>query len=177
VELGSVQTPVTVHVDGRNVSPRRYAPRTAPPTLAPASVSRRLTTILWPCATRSTIQVCRCILAPVGALPKRISIPDARGTGASLRVTRHAQERKVVLSHWRDGVCVASTPIDLGEIPALIGVLAQALGDGTTISAPPSATHDAPSLWSSLRGRFRPSLAKVVELSLIRELQRERTAE
>src|ERR1039458_3627341 len=44
--------------------------------------------------------------------PKRLSIPDARGQGASLRVTRHPEQGKIVLSHWRDGLCVASTPIE-----------------------------------------------------------------
>ena len=61
--------------------------------------------------------------------PRRLSIPDARGQGATLRVTKHPEQRKIVLSHWRDGVCVASTPVELTEVPALIGVLADALGD------------------------------------------------
>ena len=56
------------------------------------------------------------ILTGVGGHPNRLHIPDARGQGASLRVTRHPDQRKVVLSHWRDGVCVASTPIELSEV-------------------------------------------------------------
>ena len=73
--------------------------------------------------------------------PRRLSIPDARGQGATLRVTKHPEQRKIVLSHWRDGVCVASTPVELTEVPALIGVLADALGDA--IDATPTAKQPA----------------------------------
>jgi hypothetical protein len=80
----------------------------------------------------------------------------------------------VVLSHWRDGICVASTPIEFTEIPALIGVLADALGDALPTSDSRSVVVSArPTLWSRARGLFRPPLAKVVELRLIREMQRE----
>lgn len=102
----------------------------------------------------------------VGALPNRLNIPDARGRGASLRVTRHSAQRKVVLSHWRDGVCVASTPVDLGELPALIGVLVAALGEGAASSPPPVSRGGPgkPSIWRQLRDHFRPTLGKIVEL-------------
>ena len=71
----------------------------------------------------------------------------------------------MVLSHWRDGVCVASTPVDLGELPALIGVLAEALGDAVAISPPPSRGRPGrPTIWRQLRDHFRPALGKVVEL-------------
>jgi hypothetical protein len=52
---------------------------------------------------------------------RSLSIPDARGQEVHLRVTRHPEQRKVVLSHWRDGLCVSSTPVEVGEVPALIG--------------------------------------------------------
>jgi hypothetical protein len=110
----------------------------------------------------------------VGALPKRLNIPDARGTGAYLRVTRHPDERKVVLSHWRDDVCVASTPVELNELPALIGVLADALGDA---AAEPDrdlvGSSTTPSRRSKLRNRLRPALAKVVDLRVRRPLPHE----
>jgi hypothetical protein len=112
----------------------------------------------------------------MGALPKRIGISDARDNGASLRVTRHPRQRKVVLSHWRDGVCVASTPIDIEEIPGLIGVLVGALGDAVSVSDPSASGHPAPSAWSKLRSRLRPSLANVVNLPLVRELHWEQAA-
>lgn len=95
--------------------------------------------------------------------PSRLAIPDARGQGASLRVSRHTDQGKVVLSHWREGVCVASTPIELSEVPALIGVLADALGD--------AIDRDIPVVGSSrlgfverVREWLRPRLAQVTEL-------------
>ncbi len=101
---------------------------------------------------------------------RRLSIPDARGHGATLRVTKHPEQRKVVLSHWREGVCVASTPVELSEVPGLIGVLADALGDaidGTeheSIPAPPGGR-----LLSAIRGWLRPRLAQITELRLVRD--------
>ena len=101
----------------------------------------------------------------VGALPKRLNIPDARGHGASLQVTRHPEQQKVVLSHWRDGICVASTPVDLAELPALIGVLAEALGDAAAMAPSPiTESPPSPSLRHRLMARFRPTFAKIVEL-------------
>jgi hypothetical protein len=110
------------------------------------------------------------ILTSVGGHPNRLHIPDARGQGASLRVTRHHDERKVVLSHWRDGVCVASTPIELSEVSALIGVLADALGDaiGATAPAPPASQRERPSVLATLRHWIRPKLAQITELRVVR---------
>jgi hypothetical protein len=81
----------------------------------------------------------------------------------------------VVLSHWRDGVCVASTPVDLCELPALIGVLVEALGDAAAISPPPvSRGHPGqPSIWRQLRDHFRPTVGKIVDLPHRHGLQRE----
>ena len=102
--------------------------------------------------------------------PRRLSIPDARGQGATLRVTEHSEQGKIVLSHWRDGVCVASTPVELSEVPALIGVLADALGDA--IDAPPRESIVPPSkgsLLSVIRSWLRPKLAQITELRLVRD--------
>jgi len=108
--------------------------------------------------------------------PRRLSIPDARGQGATLRITKHPEQRKVVLSHWRDGVCVASTPVDLREVPALIGVLADALGDaidatpdGTGTTPPKGALRPKGTLLSALRSWLRPKLAQITELRLVRD--------
>jgi hypothetical protein len=106
--------------------------------------------------------------------PRRLSIPDARGHGASLRVTKHPEQRKIVLSHWRDGVCVASTPVELSEVPGLIGVLADALGDA--IDATPDETTAPPSrgsLLSVIRSWLRPRLAQITELRLARDPSRD----
>ena len=110
----------------------------------------------------------------VGSLPNRLNIPDARGRGASLQVTSHSGQRKVVLSHWRDGICVASTPVDLSELPALIGVLAEALGDAAS-TAPASAAEGLtkPTFWHRWKENFRPALGKIVELPHARGHQRE----
>ena len=102
--------------------------------------------------------------------PKHLGIPDARGQGASLRVTRHPEQRKIVLSHWRDGLCVASTPIEMENVPALIGVLADALGDA--IEAVDQASTDTKvraSLLGTLRTWLRPKLAPVTDLRIVRE--------
>jgi hypothetical protein len=101
--------------------------------------------------------------------PQRLSIPDARGEGASLRVTRHPEQRKIVLSHWRGGLCVASTPVELSEVPALIGVLADALGDAIAPPAHEVTPGRRPSLLESVRAWLRPRLASVVELRVVRE--------
>ena len=97
--------------------------------------------------------------------PRSLSIPDSRGRGATLRVTRHPEQNKVVLSHWRDGVCVASTPIELTEVSALIGVLADALGDAIDLTSPASETQSrGAQLLAELRAWLKPRLAQIVEL-------------
>jgi hypothetical protein len=94
-----------------------------------------------------------------------------------LRVTRHPDQRKVVLSHWRDGICVASTPIELSEVSALIGVLVDALGDAATGPDASSTTSGSrPSVLSRIKAVFRPTLAKIIDLRVLREGQRNRAA-
>jgi hypothetical protein len=74
-----------------------------------------------------------------------------------------------VLSHWRDGVCVASTPIELSEVSALIGVLADALGDAVEVAeTQPTTAVERPSALSTLRNWFRPKLAQITELRVVR---------
>ena len=98
-------------------------------------------------------------------VPRSLSIPDSRGQGATLRVTRHPEQNKVVVSHWRDGVCVASTPIELSEVSALIGVLADALGDAIDLTSPASGTPSrGAQLLAELRAWLKPRLAQIVEL-------------
>ncbi len=96
--------------------------------------------------------------------PRRLSIPDARGHGATLRLTRHPEQRKIVLSHWRDGVCVASTPVELSEVPALIGALADALGDAIDVPTERTVPPSRGSLLSVIRGWLRPRLAQITDL-------------
>jgi hypothetical protein len=103
--------------------------------------------------------------------PRSLSIPDSRGRGATLRVTRHPEQSKVVLSHWRDGVCVASTPIDLTEVSALIGVLADALGDAIDQTGTATGTGSrGAQLLAELRAWLKPRLAQIVELRAPRDV-------
>ena len=87
-----------------------------------------------------------------------------------MRVTRQPGQRKVVFSHWRDGKCVASTPIELGEVPDLIGVLVDALGVAVDMGHRPSIVppHRA-RLVSALQRWVHPRLAQVTELRSLRE--------
>jgi hypothetical protein len=100
----------------------------------------------------------------VSALLNRLNIPDARGKRAYLQVTRHSDQRKVVLSQWRDGLCVASTPVDVAELPALIAMLAEALGDAATVPSDVSKQRAHRSFWDRARRYFRPTLGRIVEL-------------
>ncbi len=97
--------------------------------------------------------------------PKSLAIADARSRGATLRVTGHPEKRKLVISHWRDDLCVASTHVEVGELPALIGVLADILGDvaGSGESAP-KTTPGALDLLARIKRWWRPRLAQIVEL-------------
>jgi len=93
-----------------------------------------------------------------------------------LRVTRHPEQRKVVFSHWRDGRCVASTPVELSEVPGLIGVLVDALGVAIAeTNRPPAAPPLKPRLVSVWQRWIHPRLAQVTELRSLCEVRREGT--
>jgi hypothetical protein len=65
---------------------------------------------------------------------------------------------------------VASTPIELSEVPSLIGVLVDALGDAIKTPEPEKqASVRPPSLLDGVRKWLRPKLATVSELRIIRE--------
>lgn len=57
-------------------------------------------------------------------------VADARGEGRALRVTWHPEAGVVVLSVWRDNVCVATTRLAPDEAADLVEVLASGLADG-----------------------------------------------
>lgn len=102
--------------------------------------------------------------------PTRLNIPDARGRGSTLRVTRQPGQRKVVFSHWRDGRCIASTPIELAEVPGLIGVLVDALGVAVDMRNRPSIVPTPkPRVVSAMQRWVHPRLAQVTELRSLRE--------
>jgi hypothetical protein len=102
--------------------------------------------------------------------PTRLNIPDARGTGSTLRVTRQPGQRKVIFSHWSDGRCIASTPIELAEVPGLISVLVDALGVAVSMRNRPSIVPTPrPRVVSAMHKWLHPRLAQVTELRSWRE--------
>lgn len=48
---------------------------------------------------------------------------DARGDDRALRVSWHSESDLVVLSLWRDNLCVASFRLSIEEVPDLIEML------------------------------------------------------
>jgi hypothetical protein len=53
---------------------------------------------------------------------------DARGPDRALRVSWHTDADLVVLSMWRENVCVGSFRLAIDEVPDLIGFLSTGLG-------------------------------------------------
>ncbi|MBM6403975.1 hypothetical protein JQN72_06935 [Phycicoccus sp. CSK15P-2] len=58
-------------------------------------------------------------------------VPDVRGEGRALRVTWHPEADVVVLSVWRENVCVATTRVAPADVPALVEVLVGGLADAS----------------------------------------------
>lgn len=52
---------------------------------------------------------------------------DQRDAGRALRVSAHVEEGFVILSIWRDEVCVATHQLNNDDVPALIEMLARTL--------------------------------------------------
>ena len=97
-----------------------------------------------------------------------VEISDPRPGDRYLRASWHAGRRVVVISQWRDGVCVATTPVGLSDIPRLVELLVRALHE----AARESATTAQPTVASLrrdavaiLRGWLRPKLAPVVDMA------------
>ncbi|HEX3841510.1 MAG TPA: hypothetical protein VHU85_12005 [Acidimicrobiales bacterium] len=103
--------------------------------------------------------------------PAHLQIVDPRNAERHLRVSWHANKRVVVFSQWRDGVCVATTPVELAEIPAVIGVLVSALEDALTraptdTAAPnPTAQSVRQDINELVRDWLRPRLASITALT------------
>jgi hypothetical protein len=98
---------------------------------------------------------------------RRLFIPDVRGSHRYLRVTWHKETSTIVLSHWQDDVCLASTPVSLQDATKLIGLIVGALKDAAASSgAVPEAGLSAqpPGVLGRFRQRFRPQLAQVIAL-------------
>jgi hypothetical protein len=70
-------------------------------------------------------------MADVAPLPVNGAVfADRRDAGRTLRLSWH--DDMVVLSTWRDGVCVATAQLDSRDVPALVTALVEGLaGDRT----------------------------------------------
>lgn len=68
---------------------------------------------------------------------------DARDGERALRVTWHPEAGCVVLSTWRDDVCVATTRLTPADAARLVGVLANGLAESA--AAPGAARERASS--------------------------------
>ena len=65
---------------------------------------------------------------PVRPLPAAGSVFfDARGGDRALRVSWHAESDMVVLSLWRDNVCIGSFRLAVEEVPDFIDLLREGL--------------------------------------------------
>jgi hypothetical protein len=106
----------------------------------------------------------------------QLQIPDRRNGGRHLRVSWHPAQRLVVFSHWREGVCVATTPVELDEIPSVIGALVGALAEGsaspTKEPSGPTAQSVGRDIGQMVSGWLRPRLASIVALKPRSEDQR-----
>lgn len=109
---------------------------------------------------------------------RRLFLPDVRGPHRYLRVTWHPETSTIVLSHWEEDICLASTPVSLQDATQLVGMIVGALKDAaarpTEASSPPSVGRSH-GLLGRLRERLRPQLAHVVALHV--PLKQERSAD
>jgi hypothetical protein len=100
----------------------------------------------------------------------RTFVRNSRSDDEYLRVTWHPGPSTIVVSHWTNQICTASTPIALADAPVLIELLVAALADAATAQAsqvpasPPAPTRWVDRIWASLRSRLRPQLAQIVPL-------------
>jgi hypothetical protein len=105
----------------------------------------------------------------VSADPAHLQIDDRRDGDRHLRVSWHASRQVVVFSQWREGVCVATTPVELADIPAVIGVLVEALEDAAKGVSPKEAAPTAQSVREDiqelLRDWLRPRVASITALT------------
>ncbi|MDQ6782333.1 MAG: hypothetical protein M3063_02580 [Actinomycetota bacterium] len=70
------------------------------------------------------------------------------------------------MSQWRQGVCAASTPVAVSEVPMLINLLVRALGEATTpvpqVERTPTPRTIRQDVATLVRSRLRPRLAPII---------------
>jgi hypothetical protein len=86
-----------------------------------------------------------------------VEIADRRGNDGRLRVSWHPEKRVVNVSHWRRGVCVSSTPVELTDVPDLVSLLVGALGEAARTPAAPGGPGQVPRPATSRRGGLSPT--------------------
>jgi hypothetical protein len=105
----------------------------------------------------------------MSAEPAHLQIDDPRDGDRHLRVSWHASRQVDVFSQWRQGICVATTPVELADLPAVIGVLVDALVDGSkgapSKAAAPTAQSVREDIQELLRDWLRPRVASITALS------------
>lgn len=77
---------------------------------------------------------------------------DPRDGGRVLRVNWHPEDGFVVLSLWRDQLCVATSRVATADVPALIEILSRGIdaAEVTESAANRAAdTGDSPGGWAS----------------------------
>jgi hypothetical protein len=105
----------------------------------------------------------------VEAIVSRTYVRSARSDGQYLRVTWHPETTTIVLSHWDDRVCVASTPVALADAPVLINLLVAALAEAAAdrpaeVMPPQRPRGVVGRTWSRGRDRMRRRRAPIVPL-------------
>lgn len=103
----------------------------------------------------------------MGREAQLVEVADPRYSNGHLRLSWHPVRQTLVVSHWRDGVCVATTPVALPDIPALIGLLVSALQDAATTSRPeyaPTVASIRRDIATLVRGWNRSWRAPVADL-------------
>jgi hypothetical protein len=71
---------------------------------------------------------------PVVALPRHGDVfVDARGDDRALRVSWHHAEGLLVLSLWRDGLCVGTFRLPTEQVPDLVKALADGLAESPSV--------------------------------------------
>ena len=76
-------------------------------------------------------------MGDVVPFPARSTVlPDLRGEGRALRVTWHPEEGVVVLSTWRESLCVSSVRLSAADAAELVSSLAGALAAAAAQPAP-----------------------------------------
>jgi hypothetical protein len=93
-----------------------------------------------------------------------VQLPDLRNQTDYLRASWHPETRTIIVSQWRSGICVASTPLDVHEAPRLINMMVEALRDATLdskLNAKPTASSVRRDLATLTSSWWRPRVRAV----------------